>query len=175
MTLAEFVAAYTSKYLDYDGVYGAQCVDLIDYYCRDVLGIPIVWANAVDWYGRDATYEQWIPNRWNDLTNYPQPGDIVVWGQNVVVGTGVNGHIAVCLSADGVSFISFDQNWPPGSSCHAQHHSFDGVIGWGRRIKPPSPTPVSSVGPADDTGKEGPFDWLLQLFRWLARIFAERK
>jgi hypothetical protein len=136
MTLAEFIATHNGKYLDYDGLYGAQCVDLIDYYCRDVLGIPIVWANAIDWYGQDATFEQWIPNVWGDQSNFPLPGDIIVWGKDAVVGTGVFGHIGICVTATGVAFRSFDQNWPPGSPCHSQPHSYHGVIGWGRAIKP---------------------------------------
>ncbi len=40
MTLDEFVKKYLGKKVDYDGQYGAQCVDLFRQYCKDVLGIP---------------------------------------------------------------------------------------------------------------------------------------
>jgi CHAP domain len=172
VTLADFIAAHNGKYLDYDGHYGAQCVDLIDFYCRDVLGIPIVWANAIDWYGKDAAFEQWIPNRWGDMSSYPLPGDIVVWHADHIVGTGVNGHIAICVSANGMAFTSFDQNWPPGSPCHLQGHNYQGVTGWGRRAKPPSPMPVPPVDPVGGTGIEGSQNWLVRLLDWLARTLG---
>ena len=38
MTLIEFVNRYLGKKVDFDGHYGAQCVDLFRQYNRDVLG-----------------------------------------------------------------------------------------------------------------------------------------
>ena len=40
MTLTEFVKKYNGKKIDYDGRYGAQCVDVFRQYCKDVLEIP---------------------------------------------------------------------------------------------------------------------------------------
>ncbi|WP_252722587.1 hypothetical protein [Treponema phagedenis] len=37
MSLDEFVKKYLGKKVDYDGHYGAQCVDLFRQYCKDVL------------------------------------------------------------------------------------------------------------------------------------------
>ena len=39
MTIDEFVKKHIGKKVDYDGVYGAQCVDLFRQYTLDVLGI----------------------------------------------------------------------------------------------------------------------------------------
>ena len=39
MTIEEFVKKNNGKKVDYDGVYGAQCVDLFRQYSLDVLGI----------------------------------------------------------------------------------------------------------------------------------------
>ena len=39
MTLSEFITKYDRKIVDYDGAYGAQCVDLFRQYSKDVLGI----------------------------------------------------------------------------------------------------------------------------------------
>lgn len=36
--LDAFVTKYNGKYIDYDGMYGAQCVDLFNFYNRDVMG-----------------------------------------------------------------------------------------------------------------------------------------
>lgn len=40
MLLDQFITANCRKQVDYDGVYGSQCVDLFRQYCQDVLGIP---------------------------------------------------------------------------------------------------------------------------------------
>jgi hypothetical protein len=147
MTLAEFIQANTGRYLDFDGKYGAQCVDLVDFYVRDVLGDPIVWANAIDWYGKLPAYYQWIPNQWGNTSQFPAPGDVIVWHQDTSVGTGIYGHIAVCVTASGLSFTSFDQNWPAGSPCHLQKHDYRGVTGWARAIAKPAPPPPPPPDP----------------------------
>jgi hypothetical protein len=150
VTLAEFVAAHTNQFLDYDGHFGAQCVDLVDFYCVQVLGIPIAWANAVDWYGRDATFLSWTRNAWGNRNSKPPAGAIVVWGASARAGTGVYGHIDVCTDpGDGVTFVGFDQNWPPGSRCHLVRHTYDGVIGWGDKPRPPAPVVVPPPPAAD--------------------------
>lgn len=140
MTLDQFIAAHNGQFLDFDGKYGPQCVDLVDFYARDVLSIPIVWANAIDWYGRDQTFESWSRNVWGDRASKPSRGSIVVWGASARAGTGVYGHIAICTDpGDGLTFGVFEQNYPTGSRCHLGRHTFDGVIGWGERILPPAP------------------------------------
>lgn len=40
MNLIAFVNTYCRKKVDFDGAYGAQCVDLFRQYCKDVLGLP---------------------------------------------------------------------------------------------------------------------------------------
>lgn len=40
MKLDEFINKYNGKKVDYDGAFGAQCVDLFRQYCKDVLNIP---------------------------------------------------------------------------------------------------------------------------------------
>ena len=40
MTLDEFVKEYEGKKIDYDGSYGAQCVDLVRLYIQLVWGLP---------------------------------------------------------------------------------------------------------------------------------------
>jgi hypothetical protein len=139
MTLDQFVAAHTGKYLDYDGKFGAQCVDLVDFYVVQVLGIPIVWVvGAIDWYGKDAAFERWTRNVWGNPTSRPSRGSTVVWGANARAGTGIYGHIAICTDpGNGLTFTSFDENWPPGSPCHLVKHTYDGVIGWGDKPAPP--------------------------------------
>ena len=86
--------------LDYDGVYGAQCVDLIKYYYA-YLGVSPVTGN-----GADYAYNS-LPAGWTRIQNYsgfiPQPGDIAVW-------TGGYGHVSIVTSSDSVGFNSINQN-----------------------------------------------------------------
>lgn len=112
--------------VDFDGEYGAQCMDLIEFYNRDVVGAPQIGGDAIDaWsYYSDRFYYQ-IDNGPGDV---PQLGDILVWSTDYGDGAG---HVAICHDADLSSFTSFDQNWPTGSCCHFQYHeNYDGVLGW---------------------------------------------
>ena len=40
MTLTQFIKKYLGTKVDFDGKYGAQCVDLYRQYCAEVLGVP---------------------------------------------------------------------------------------------------------------------------------------
>lgn len=65
--------------LDYDGVYGAQCVDFIYYYYQ-YLGVSPVGGNASD-YQYNTLPAGW--QRFQGAT--PQPGDILVYANHVGV------------------------------------------------------------------------------------------
>ena len=41
MTLAEFIAKYSGKFIDTDGMYGPQCFDLIHQYLLEIYGLPL--------------------------------------------------------------------------------------------------------------------------------------
>jgi hypothetical protein len=121
-----FLADHDGVCVDFDGVYGDQCMDLAEYYNRDVVGAPQIGGDAADawYYYSDAFYFQ-IPN---GPDNIPHFGDLIVWDTDVGDGAG---HIAICVEADETGFTSFDQNWPSDSCCHYQYHdSYDAVLGW---------------------------------------------
>lgn len=126
MTISDFVTQNSGKLLDFDGEYGAQCVDEVQYYAQS-LGLPRFWGNAVDIADQASAGATWLVNT---PTNYPQPGDIVVWKASVPGITGQFGHVAIAVDANPNSFNSFDQNWPTGTACHVQHHTYTGVAGW---------------------------------------------
>lgn len=97
LTYKEFEKKYLGRPVDYDGVAGVQCVDLIDAYLRECYGIIAVWVQAArEFYTKFETYSALkkyftkIPNT-RDLVI--QQGDIVVWGGgswgHVAIGTGV--------------------------------------------------------------------------------------
>lgn len=149
-TLQQFVNAWNHRFLDYDHAYGPQCVDLADQYIKDVWGLPVFFVTgAVDMYGHDPAHIEWFANDVGNPNQHPIPGDIVIWHQDQVVGVGVHGHVDVFVSGNGYAFTGFDQNWPVGSTCHLQAHTYEGVKGWGR-LRPaphPNPPPVPTPPP----------------------------
>lgn len=96
-TAVEAISWASSKIgqsLDYDGAYGAQCVDLIAYYYQ-FLGAPVPGGNACD-YSWNA-----LPAGWTRTAGgTPQKGDILVY-------TGGYGHVAIYESDN----VSYHQNW----------------------------------------------------------------
>ena len=110
------------SYIDVDGAYGAQCVDLIKAYYK-YLGVSPVLGNGCD-YSHNS-----LPNGWTRIQNtptfVPDPGDIVVWTD----AGWKNGHVAIFLSGNTSSFTSIDQNWPQGSAVKEVSHNYKYV--WG--------------------------------------------
>lgn len=132
MTLNDFIKKYNGKYLEVAGSSDAinQCVDSVNAYIRDCLGLPIIeWTNAVDFPSKAGDNYDYILNT---PTNMPKEGDIVVWKPSP-------GHIAVFIEGNVDTFKSFDQNFPLGSPCHIQNHTYVNVIGW-LRVKVSSST-----------------------------------
>jgi len=147
VNLAEFVAKYAGKFVTAPGGIGGECVDLANQYGQEVFGFPHEWKNAIDWYGTDPAHYSWTRNEPGNASQYPQPGDVVVWGPDAKIGTGPLGHIDIFLSGDGFQFHGFDQNWPIGAPAHVQWHNYEGVIGWGRPIVAPT-QPAQPAQPA---------------------------
>jgi len=130
MNLTDFINRWQGKYIDFDGAYGPQCMDLLHQYVVEVLGLtdPRILAapaardlynNFSNIFGKE--YFERIPNTPNGV---PQKGDIVIWGYNPY------GHVAIFIEGNVNSFRSFDQNYPPGSPCHIQNHKYNNVLGW---------------------------------------------
>lgn len=124
--LNTFIAQFNGRSVDYDHVYGSQCVDLVKAW-EDWIDCPITNGNAKDQFKDWAGYTRIT----NTITAVPQPGDIIIWGTKI----GQWGHIAVFVSGNAISFKSFDQNWPVGSVCKIVSHSYNGVLGWLRPNK----------------------------------------
>lgn len=100
-TQAEAVAwvkAQVGQYIDYDGVYGAQCVDLIKAY-YNYLGVTPVSGNGCD-YATNA-----LPSGWSRVQGgAPQPGDILVYSAN---SSNPYGHVAIFES----TYSTYHQNF----------------------------------------------------------------
>ena len=68
-----WVESLLGQAYDYDGVYGAQCVDLVFGYYNH-LGVPVSWGNGCDFASNT------LPSGWSRVAGgSPQPGDICVF------------------------------------------------------------------------------------------------
>ena len=81
--------------IDFDGAYGAQCVDLLKAY-YDYLGVGAQHGNAQDYRSN------FLPQGWQRIEGAePLPGDILIY-----IG-GTYGHVAVYES----EYSTYHQNW----------------------------------------------------------------
>ena len=130
MKLKEFLEKYNGKFIDFDGAWGNQCFDLFHQYVVEVLGITDgrvlaapaakdIFNNFDNLYGHE-NFER-IPNT---PTGVPLEGDIVIFG------SGTYGHVCIFIDGNVNKFNSFDQNYPTGSPCHVQSHTYSGCLGW---------------------------------------------
>lgn len=112
MDVIEFVNKYHGKKCDFDGAYGAQCVDLFRQYCKEVLRasyqLPAV-EGAKDLY---LNYPGAIAPKYyfnKVATKEPVFGDVVIFG---ATNTNKYGHVAICLGFDEVTqkILCFEQN-----------------------------------------------------------------
>lgn len=100
MELSEFLTKYAGKKVDFDGAYGAQCVDLFRQYCKDVLNIPHTGAveGAEDLWTKynslplEMKYFDRI-----DGSKIPQRGDVAIWASTK---SNKYGHVAIILGGN---------------------------------------------------------------------------
>ncbi len=121
MNYFDWVNRHLGRAADYDGVYGAQCVDLTKYQLKEIHGIrPGSWGNARAYYEEfnnkswagykemNAAFER-IPNTPDFV---PMTGDIGVFVPTDSSDKKTAGHIVTC-TGEGTTkhFYSYDQNW----------------------------------------------------------------
>ena len=142
------------KWRDFDGAYGAQCVDFFNFYLKEVFGI----AKPIDAF--PVSYAAQLPNYvgnvagWQAIANYydfiPQPGDIAIWG---TAYNGGYGHVAVIIAADMNQMTTIGQNeyspWDGGDNASAakitrNYNGFWGVIRPVFGNPNPDPPPIPS-------------------------------
>ena len=147
MTIDAFVKKYAGG-IDYDGMYGKQCVDYVNAYARDVLGVKnAFYGQGIQYaYQVFANYEAlpYVKEHFiriaNERTNYPLRGDVVVWNKSA---TSKYGHIAVVLGATEHTITVAEQNYDgKGSVRTYTYGNYNNVLGWmrARDAKPNKPT-----------------------------------
>lgn len=109
-TFESWVNKYLGKRTDYDGVYGVQCVDLIDCYIEKCLGLKKgFWGNAKNWW-TDRNSSSWIKKNFDFVTPKYKNGELKK-GDIGIRTSGTYGHIFVVYgpAANG-KFKYYDQN-----------------------------------------------------------------
>lgn len=105
-----WVNKYLGKRTDYDGVYGVQCVDLIDCYIEKCLGLKKgFWGNAKNWW-TDRNSSSWLKKNFDFVTPKYKNGELKK-GDIGIRTSGSYGHIFVVYgpAANG-KFKYYDQN-----------------------------------------------------------------
>ena len=143
LTLQEFI----NKYLGQSNVGNTpenrgQCVGLVSVW-MDNFSIPHDWGNAKDLLvNANPDFFDIIKNDPNDLSQFPVPGDTVVFDGNLGGGFG---HTGICVTADGNVINLFQQNDPIGSTPHQKSYGYSHVLGW-LHIKASQMSPNTSEG-----------------------------
>ena len=144
-----WMATAAGRYMNPDGAYGYQCVDVADDYCMALWGN---YANTIGtgnagwplWGATKPGYFIKILNDTSDPNLIPQHGDIVFWSY---------GHIAVVDTADVNGMMVYEQNYYlaiPGATdgtlpCARRHQTYPSVLGWLRPIVTSTVTPGTLV------------------------------
>ena len=147
--LDQFISQYNGKPADFDKAYGDQCVDLVQFYNKEVFNGPFLSGNAA--FDIANTYPKTI-YRWvqNTPDAVPTKGSVIIWGRDI----GQWGHIAIFVRGDVISFTSFDQNWPVGDKCKLVGHNYYGVLGWLQPILEASHNTNSNTVPMNEQDKK---------------------
>jgi hypothetical protein len=133
VTLAAELAAFIREFTGLVGVGDTegnrgQCVGLAECWI-DQLKLPHVWGNAKDLLDNAPTGSYTVIR--NKPTNFPAPGDIVVWGPTWGEGFG---HTGIAVTGGVMQFDAFEQNDPEDSPPHLKKYGYDGVLGWLRPV-----------------------------------------
>ena len=106
MTLTQFIKKYIGTKVDFDGAYGAQCVDLYRRYVADVLDVPQTPGveGAKDIIKNPGALKVTTENT---LADYSR-GDVLVWG---ATASNKYGHVAILVSVYNTKyFIVLEQD-----------------------------------------------------------------
>ncbi|MEJ9076789.1 CHAP domain-containing protein [Gordonia malaquae] len=144
-----FVAQWNGQYAEYDGANGAQCVDLFNFYNRDVVGAPrigVTYAAELFNAAPGAYYDKL------EVGAAPRKGDVAVWGASFPNGSGGAGHVAIVLADQGAQIQVLTQN--PGATKIASMTK--GHITGYLRPKNLAGDPLSPVGSLDEVSSPSP-------------------
>ena len=143
MTHQEFVDKYKGQIVDFDGAWGAQCVDLARQYMKEVWGFtmqPEGVAGAADFFFNHE--KRPVQRGLCNCVPYtgairPPKGSLLIFKSS---GTNKYGHIAVCLDATSENMAVFEQDGinnerlynegKPQKGASIGTWNYDRLVGW---------------------------------------------
>lgn len=129
MKLDEFITKYIGKKVDFDGLYGPQCVDLFRQYCKDVLKIP--HTGGVNGARELFTNYNNMPlekKYFDRITKGTRTGDIVIWDRTP---TNMYGHVAIVVgNMAGRDLLVFEQNGFAQDGAKLTIRTIDNLLGY---------------------------------------------
>lgn len=134
--LEEFVKKYNGKKVDFDGVYGAQCVDLFRQYTKEVLGITEHTGSCATSGGAKDLFLDYDKMPVEKKYFYRSKaknwiaGDILIWDQTE---KNKYGHVAILLAKLGDSFLVFEQNGITQNGAEIQVRDRTNLLGYLRK------------------------------------------
>ena len=132
MLLDDFVNKYKGKKVDFDGVYGTQCVDLFRQYTKECLGIAEHTGSCSTTGGAKDLFLDYnkMPvekKYFSRITNKNIiPGDVGVWDSTE---KNQYGHVAIILAKLNNCLIVFEQNGFTQNGAEINIRSRDGLLG----------------------------------------------
>ena len=136
MTLEEFEKKYLGKKVDFDGVYGAQCVDLFRQYSKECLGISEHTGSCSTSGGAKDLFLDYnkMPLEKKYFTRETKKamiqGDILIWNETE---TNKYGHVAIYLGAINNDLIIFEQNGFTQNGAEINIRSKNNLLGFLRK------------------------------------------
>ena len=109
MTLEEFVIKYSGKKVDYDGVFGSQCVDLFRQYCIDVLLIAEHTGSCQTSGGAKDLFLDYnkmpVEKKYfaRGATKRFMQGDVLIWNESLM---NKYGHVAIYMGGNKIVHAS---------------------------------------------------------------------
>ena len=136
MTLEEFVVKYLGKKIDFDGVYGAQCVDLFRQYSKECLGISEHTGSCSTSGGAKDLFLDYnkMPLEKKYFSRETKKsmiqGDVLIWDHT---DKNQYGHVAIYLGKLNNSLIVFEQNGFTQNGAEINIRSKNNLLGFLRK------------------------------------------
>jgi len=133
MTLGDFIVKHLGKRVDYDGAFGAQCVDLVRQYWKDVWNVPQP-ENVVGAKEFYTEYEKKPVEK-----KYMERIECAMKGQKIPSGAVVlfraadanpHGHVGICVNTDGDVINLLEQDGFKQDGVKITEWPYDRVLGW---------------------------------------------
>lgn len=133
MTLTDFIKKYNGKKVDFDGAFGAQCVDLFRQYNKEVWGNP--HTGAVEGAKDLILNYNNLPLEQKHLEKipryfFPKAGDVAVWGAS---SSNKYGHVAIVVYTEDNNLIVFEQDGFKQDGAKLNIRTDDNLLGFLRK------------------------------------------